>query len=112
MIAFACPSCGKKLSVKDEHAGKKARCAGCEQPVAVPAPAPLHPPTLASQPPEAHTPSDLLDATHSGQGEEGDESSLVGFLAPAESEGELGRLGGFRILRVLGHGGMGVVFEA
>jgi serine/threonine protein kinase len=36
---------------------------------------------------------------------------LIDFLAPPQAEGELGRLGGFRILKVLGHGGMGVVFQ-
>jgi serine/threonine protein kinase len=34
------------------------------------------------------------------------------FLAPPEAPGELGRLGGYRVLSVLGTGGMGVVFLA
>lgn len=40
-----------------------------------------------------------------------DEPSLA-FLAPAQQADELGRLGGYRILRQLGAGGMGMVFLA
>jgi serine/threonine protein kinase len=39
-------------------------------------------------------------------------SALCSFLSPPQREGEIGRLGPYRVLRVLGHGGMGVVFEA
>jgi serine/threonine protein kinase len=34
------------------------------------------------------------------------------FLAPPQGPGEIGRLGGYRVLQVLGQGGMGVVFVA
>jgi serine/threonine protein kinase/CubicO group peptidase (beta-lactamase class C family) len=39
-------------------------------------------------------------------------SELYHFLAPPQESDELGRLGPYRVLKVLGAGGMGVVFQA
>src|SRR6202011_5714136 len=56
-------------------------------------------------------PPGLSDATKSPVPAGSDhDSSLTAFLAPPQADDELGRLGGFRILKILGHGGMGVVF--
>src|SRR5262249_13305024 len=39
-------------------------------------------------------------------------AELHDFLAPAEATDELGRLGSYRVLKLLGAGGMGAVFQA
>lgn len=48
-----------------------------------------------------------------GNSLEASQSALTfDFLAPPDRPDELGRLGSYRVLKVLGHGGMGVVFQA
>lgn len=41
-----------------------------------------------------------------------EDTDLTAFLAPPQKPDELGRLGPYRILKILGSGGMGVVFHA
>jgi hypothetical protein len=55
-IAFSC-SCGRKINAKDEHAGKRVKCPGCQQPVTVPsAGAPAKPAAMASASAKAAAP--------------------------------------------------------
>ncbi len=98
MIQLTCPYCRHEWSVGDPLGGSSVWCPQCGTPNDVPVP---EPPSVSD--------SATVEGSAKGSRETIDFSE---FLAPPVDSGELGRLGGYSVLRPIGIGGMGIVFEA
>ncbi len=135
MITFKCSTCGQQITVADDQIGRTTVCVRCRQPIVIrePSPEPARvgpdggPSTPLNEPmpswseptrdfsgaPESATlpPRDAQSPTPV-QIPAGISPEYYDFLLPAQGPGELGRLGPYRVLGVLGACGMGVVFRA
>ncbi|MFO0843485.1 MAG: serine/threonine-protein kinase [Gemmataceae bacterium] len=107
MIQFLCSNCGAPLRVPPEKAGSTGKCPRCGQYVEAPLDGGSG---MTSQASSANTPR-VRDDRGTFEAASGGRDDL-GFLAPPQATDEIGRLGNYRVLKVLGSGGMGIVFQA
>jgi serine/threonine protein kinase len=123
MITFLCSHCGAPLRTRPELAGTTSHCPRCRQMIQ----APVDSGQIAGKSPSESSGSRGKAASPSrspGGVSEGNSARVsfesVGtaresdfdFLNPPQGPGEIGRLGPYRVLRLLGSGAMGMVFQA
>jgi formylglycine-generating enzyme required for sulfatase activity/serine/threonine protein kinase len=112
MVALVCPGCQRRLRLPETPSGRTLRCPDCAHVLS-----PIVPSAEAAPPSAPASPPGPLagwrqGTTDTAAGAAPAAGPKLTFLAGPQSPDELGRLGGFRVLRLLGEGGMGLVLEA
>jgi serine/threonine protein kinase len=110
MSSFACASCGLELPAGQASENPPLACPRCGQPLAAEESLPAT--VIVATPPNAPWLEANIRESAMAPGSASTSGHGYDFLEPAQADDELGRLGPYRVLRVVGTGGMGVVFEA
>jgi serine/threonine protein kinase len=107
MLVVVCPGCHRRLQLADAAGGHEGKCAHCGRHVRLGG-APASPAQGTNETASSHTPeNDSHPQTPPPAAARGYE-----FLAPPQRPDEIGRLGDYRVLQLLGQGAMGMVFRA
>src|SRR5579859_6784674 len=118
MGVFPCPRCGQPIAVDDDTRPSHALCVNCGEQTPIPKPDSA---TVALQQSSENsadalaTPADEeCIPTVAGEPDGPRPLPLLppNVLTPPQAGDELGRLGNYRVLKLLGAGGMGVVLQA
>src|SRR5271163_2669597 len=99
MPTVHCPACRRRLRVGVALAGLTVPCPGCAHKVTLPSSFAAETLAPSAGRSETMSPAASRDAASPG--------GRFSFLHPPRAAGELGWLGDYRVLRVLGQGGMG-----
>jgi WD40 repeat protein/serine/threonine protein kinase len=108
-----CATCGKGMKIPAALSGNQVKCPFCKSVVSVPegaTPAPAA--TMTYRPPAKTNVAGKLAETVDLRPARDADKEYREFLTPPQAPDELGRLGPYRVLQVLGKGGMGIVFRA
>src|SRR5262249_18354839 len=103
MIVLRCSRCDREIETAEPLANQSVLCPHCGQVLA-----------KGSGVRSKNSANDEPEATLSpgrGPGKDTDSEELA-FLKPGQEDGELGRLSHYKVLKLLGKGGMAMVFMA
>jgi serine/threonine protein kinase len=109
MITFLCSHCGAPLRVRPELGGATAPCPRCGRAVQAPLDSSGTEGGAAASPTR---PSGSRETRLAFETVAAARDSDLDFLGPPQAPDELGRLGPYRVLKVLGAGAFGLVFQA